>query len=691
MNSRAFPLLGLMLAVCAGVACADDAGEVAAPAPRRVMGLYDGTDFANPADNPLQSRARAILEHLGFTVELHDLATGLPPPDQLADCGAVLAWFIDDELPGALAFAHWLPEQVRAGRKVILWGTIGFLEDHATHTAVSPVVVHEALAALGLDWHEGWTANPLGLETVRIDADMVGCERKPAPGLSGWVDVQPLDPDAPSFAEVRRSDAADRRSHPVLITRAGGFVHESFLLYSDVAAELHQWILDPFRYLARALDAERTPRMDVTTRNGRRLLVTHIDGDGFHSVSELDGESLCAEIIRDRVLKRYPIPTTVSVVIGELLTGNGDPDHKQAIARSILELPHVEPASHGYAHPLEWANAKVAIEGIPGFVYDDRAEVREAVAFMRDRLCPPGKTVDLFLWTGDCEPTEAAIAEAERLQLRNMNGGGTRMDDAFPSLTSLRPLARRVGAFQQVLAPNLNENEFTGLWRGPFYGYRHAIRTFERTGTPRRLRPMNIYYHFFSGEKTASLKALCEVYDWALAQHPCAITAREYVDIVRGFQRARVTALGADAWSIRDYGACRTVRFDQADRTVDLARSQGVLGFTRESSCLYVHLAPADEARIHLSPQAAPAPHVDRACADVRAFAGDANGFHLQADGRSGATIDLAGFPPNTRYTLEWSPPPASAPSAVTTDAAGTLHLDVPPNAGLQVRGSRAP
>ena len=46
-------------------------------------------------------------------------------------------------------------------------------------------------------------------------------------------------------------------------------------------------MLDPFRFLQAALRLPPMPAPDVTTDNGRRSLLIHVDGDGFASRAEI--------------------------------------------------------------------------------------------------------------------------------------------------------------------------------------------------------------------------------------------------------------------------------------------------------------------------------------------------------------------------------------------------------------------
>ena len=95
-----------------------------------------------------------------------------------------------------------------------------------------------------------------------------------------------------------------------------------------------------------------------------------------------------------------------------------------------------------------------------------------------------------------------------------MNGGDSRLDGEYPSYHYVAPLYRQHEGFYQIHSSNSNENTYTNLWSGPFGGYVNAIQTFANTDSPRRILPVNVYYHFYSGERQAALEALRIVYNW---------------------------------------------------------------------------------------------------------------------------------------------------------------------------------
>ena len=90
---------------------------------------------------------------------------------------------------------------------------------------------------------------------------------------------------------------------------------------------------------------------------------------------------------------------------------------------------------------------------------------------------------------------------------------------------------------------------------GPFYGFRRVIDYFRFTDSPRRLKPIGIYYHFYSGTKAAAIKALHDVYAWAREQETFPVWASEYAAAVRGFEEASLARRLDGRWLFRDLGA----------------------------------------------------------------------------------------------------------------------------------------
>ena len=204
--------------------------------------------------------------------------------------------------------------------------------------------------------------------------------------------------------------------------------------------------------------------------------------------------------------------------------------------------------------------------------------------------------------------------------------------------------------YYQVYAPNQNENVYTNLWTGPYYGYERAIETFELTGAPRRLKPINIYYHAYSASKRASITALDKVYRWALAQPVNNLHASEYIRKVHDFNTLVVARAGAggltgspDAaaqWLVRGAGELRELRLPASLGHPVLDAASGLTGYNRANDQHYLHMARG-EARVALAPAPSALPHVAEANGRTMSFERD-SGMSITLATHSGAVLALA-------------------------------------------------
>jgi hypothetical protein len=352
------------------------------------------------------------------------------------------------------------------------------------------------------------------------------------------------------------------------------------------------------------------------------------------------------------LLERYRVPTTVSVIQGEVSPRGlfaKLASELERIARAIFALPHVEIASHSHSHPFDWraaaaqavARASGAVPAapdaaynlaLPGYSYDARTEVQGSIDYIDKVLAPPGKRTRVFLWTGNCNPGAEPLGLAYAAGVGNMNGGETLITEAERSLTLVAPLGVSKGAHFQVYAPNQNENVYTGNWLGPFYGYERAIETFRLTESPRRLKPINIYYHTYSASKTASLAALHKVYRWALDQPVMNVYASEYIARVLDFNRM-VVAREGDAFLVRGAGDLRTVRWPSALGMPSMRDSTGVAGHAEHAGERYVHLTDGSARIVPERNVAGPSPRLVAANARLTRFERTADGFRMGLQG----------------------------------------------------------
>nr|CRH06947.1 conserved exported protein of unknown function [Candidatus Magnetococcus massalia] len=217
-------------------------------------------------------------------------------------------------------------------------------------------------------------------------------------------------------------------------------------------------------------------------------------------------------------------------------------------------------------------------------------EIQGSVNFVNQFL-QKGRKVEVTQWPGNCTPFEAAVRATRKAKTRNVNGGDTRFDPEYPSIAWVSPLGRYVGDEIQVYASASNENTYTDLWTDRFFGFMHLVETARNTETPVRLKPYNIYYHMYSGERLASLNALLHTLKYARSQELAPVTTSQFAAMVDGVLSAQVYRASDNHWRIENHGDMATVRFDRATlKQVDMARSKGVIGQRHYQGSLYVAL-----------------------------------------------------------------------------------------------------
>jgi nucleoside-diphosphate-sugar epimerase len=598
--------------------------------PRRVLMLYEKA----PGDQLIYLDAHRVgampVEWLGYVPEYRDIAEPLPEGVLAGRYAGIVTWLTDDSPAGERLYP-WLQRQIGDGLRVAVLGAFGFRIDGAR------------AAALGLGLGQ-IPRPPAAVKVLARDA-MLGYETAPLPDRRTFQPLTVARGGGRALLSLQGDEG--ERMDPVALTAWGGYALYPYHVITLPGAGSKRWVIDPFAFIGRALALPAMPVPDVTTGSGRRLLLVHVDGDGFPSRAERAGGPFAGRVLLDEVLARYRIPHTVSVIEGEIAARGlhaAQSPELESLARRIFALPQVEIASHSLSHPFRWQASTQAGGGdayqyslqLPGYRYDARAEVGGSVGYIDARLAPPGKRTRVFLWTGDCNPDELPLEEAARAGVLNMNGGDTLITRADPSLTLVSPLGIPRGRHFQVYAPNQNENVYTELWRGPYYGYERAIETFELTELPRRLKPVNIYYHAYSTTKAASLAALHKVYRWALAQPLHPVPASEYIQRVLDFPGV-VIARSADGWRVRGLGAIRSLRAPAA-----LGVPAGdVAGSTEHGGQSYALLA-GDGAGVELRYGPADAnargPRLAEANARVLSFRRNAAG--------DGALLSLAGHVP---------------------------------------------
>ncbi len=557
--------------------------------PRHVLVVHDRSP--ETMDKTLaHQRLGVILERLGL-VPVYRSSLTAPPQEPVSDryIGIIAWWETGTQNP---AFCRWLQGVYKRGMPVV---TLGLTPGNASCQSVMNTRSFTRARA------------PLTFTAQQPSVGNYEGSRLPLQPLT----LLPAAGDQTPW--LTASDGHQDQITPIYTFTRGGVAVSPFIFEPGPDSTFY-WLFDPFEFIREALNIRELPAIDSTTESGRRILTAHIDGDGFVSRAEVPGSPLAAEVIRKQILTAYPIPHTVSVIESETSADGLYPATSplaEKEARGIFRAPLVEVASHSYSHPFFWRSLERQGEqalkkapygyflNIPGYRPSLEREISGSVHYV-NRLAPAHKPTSVFLWTGDARPGQEALARVRKLGLLNVNGGNTLPLPYHSRLAATWPDARPVGDELQVYAPLMNENVFTNLWTGPFYGYRNArdsLRLQEEMG---RTKPMGIYYHFYSGTKPEGVNALHDVYRYALSQETTPLFLSEYARRVMTQYYSVMTRDANGDYQWRGIGAPSSIRIP-VNRYPDLDNSKGVAGYQDGAGQRFVHLTGPD-ARLRLTP-----------------------------------------------------------------------------------------
>ncbi|WP_212629287.1 bifunctional glycoside hydrolase 114/ polysaccharide deacetylase family protein [Pseudomonas sp. KB-10] len=558
--------------------------------PRRIALIYDEREGALE-DNLGHVYLGGLLEYLGYRVDYWPANATLPQRSLKGLYAGVVVWMTSGPPVARDYFEVWL------GQRLDEQVPIAFMSGMPTRN-------DSLLERLGIRTRSQPVAK--GAQVLSHDPTLLGAFEAP-------LRVRTRDVAALTVSNPQRTQAAlslqsgERVYVPVATGDWGGYALAPYVL--EEGLEGRRWILDPFAFITRVFKLPALPRPDSTTENGRRIATVHLDGDGFVSRAEVPGSPYAGTQVLEDFIKPYPLLTSVSVIEGEVGPRGMYPHlarELEPIARKIFANPKVEVASHTFSHPFFWQPERAAqrenfeaaygyMMAIPGYEkLDMRREVVGARDYINQRLTTSEKPVKMIFWSGDARPDGETIKLAYDSGLPNVNGGNTALTNAYPSLTGLYPLIRPTSGGLHFYAPVINENLYTNLWTGPYYGFRDVQETFALTDSPRRLRGFHLYYHFYSGTKQASIRAMRQTYQTILDGQPLSLWMSDYIKRVEGLYRASLARRSDGAWQVKGLMGMRTLRLDPALGWPDLARSKGVAGVRELPQGRYVHLSAAD-------------------------------------------------------------------------------------------------
>jgi len=587
---------------------------------KKVLILWDSSE-SNSLDyttSLAHQKLEVVLNHYGIQADYLNIHNKIPDSflktSVIKKYRALITWINNDKSIDPIKTLKLFQAFKKENIKLALLGDIP-LNNHPNMKKVKNFFKNKYL----IDYTDRILENQLVLEIKSIlDKNLVEFERPLTNEISIARVVKALTKNVSKLLVI--TDQVENTESDIIFHNQNIFYAQSnYILYSNNYNNISQWRLNPFYLTKWILNFKNDLMPDTTTLYGKRILYSHIDGDAFVSISDIDRKSYCGEIILNKIINSFKLPISTSFVAAEIDEKILGSRRLTKIIENFIENPYIEIASHTYSHPLSWNKVPTAeeikiysdiIKGyksgpilaykIPNYVeLDYNKEITESLSFI-NKLAKKNKKTNMIFWSGSCKPPEEALKITSDNKILNMNGGDSRFDKRFPSFSHLYPLYRRVGNYYQVYSSNSNENTYTNLWEGPFGGFAEAIDTFKNTEEPYRIKPINIYYHFYSGEKESSLTALKKVYSWSLEQNVIPIFTSDYIKFINSFIGIKINKINNFKYSISNNRDLRTFKINKKVN-IDYNKSEGIIGHKYKSGVTYISTLPNTECILTLT------------------------------------------------------------------------------------------
>ena len=603
--------------------------------PRKVIVLYNqNKDAKKLIESNAHRFAEMPLNYLGLVLEYHRMSDGLPEIVNRKDVRGVLTWFNSGEkIIDPNKYLKWAIKAVSAGKKFVIIGTPGFLETKDKKSARLSLI-NRFLHKLGLKYDNTWIDSTYNVKFIPYDNKMIGFESNYPIEKAPFNFFNKTGNNSTVYLSAK---VPSHKKEAILVTTSpnGGYIAPDYAVniefekYSEGINNL-KWFINPFYFFEKAFDTKNLPAPSVTTLAGRRIYFSHIDGDGWNNYTQIEKYKhkpiFSSLVILENAIKPYPeLPVTVGPIMAELDKNEKGTNESRKIAKEFFNLDNVEVGSHTYTHPLEWSffknynrteenkragkflllGEKQPITGESSYYEEENYLVPrsyfkypfnlENETFgsknFINNLINNNKKCKVLLWSGACTPYEKAIELSRKAGLKNLNGGDTRFDSKYPSYLWVCPVGAQVGNQKQIYAAASNENTYTNLWTSDFFGFKYLTETFKNTESPIRVKPMNLYYHMYSGEKEASLKALIHNLEFIKNSKIIPITTSNYCGIADSFFSTKIYRLAEDYWLIKDRDLLETIRIPNAIfKSVDFSKSKGIIGQIYLQGSLYIYL-----------------------------------------------------------------------------------------------------
>ena len=230
---------------------------------KKLLGLYKSSEKVDARSNYLARFVAPTLFDLGYGIDYHDIDSGLPSAQKMAQYQGVISWYLTPELSKAADYITWLGDQIEKDRRVIILGNFGaFAEDidssggTVTRFLQSPEY-NQFFYPFGLEFRGAWTKEKHSVRVGKKNSEIMSMVLEPNHvGHYYW--IRSVHPDNEEYLTIVREDVQDGESAAVVATPHGGFALESYILTTDPATNQPRLHLDLKKFLNKSLTLQAT-------------------------------------------------------------------------------------------------------------------------------------------------------------------------------------------------------------------------------------------------------------------------------------------------------------------------------------------------------------------------------------------------------------------------------------------------
>lgn len=558
---------------------------------------YDDSDeelYEEPAQtiefNSIRERLELIFNYWNVQIEYKAISKPYPTMEELEPYDGIITFYQDNQTDDPAGYIDWLIQVSEHGKKLMIFEQPGLI-DSSTQEMIPMDTRNKLWKLFGLREEEFSTYTEVPVAIASDPLKISNFERNLDKDLFQPFLLKPINTQAEQHSlSIKLNTPETPETVIAAYSDNGTYIQTGFMsYYSQLDDTFECYYLDLFRFLGLALDRMKTPIPDCTTLLGKRIAFQHIDGDGFNSISKVDNHQNCSEIFYHEYFKKNPeVLIGVSVIVNDINPDYMGSEKATQMAKKIFKLPNVELATHTTFHPINWRTGTY-YRGAE-YKFSAENEIDNSIHYINKNLAPEGKKVRAVYWSGYCNPSEVELQRVKNLGVYNINGGNNIPDMLFPSYTQFSCMGKKRGNNYQQFAVINNENDYTNLWKGPYWGFRNVIKAYEFTDKRYRIKPIDFYYHFYSSEFVPSFNAIRSNMRWILKQNVIQVFPSKYLGTAENFFQVDTKEIKPDTFQISKLKILQNLRVES--EVIPNLSNPDILGFCYDRGRTYIHLKP---------------------------------------------------------------------------------------------------